>query len=406
MPGKDRLEPLPPLVGRRRAFVASSLSFIAVFLAGATPIPLYDLYRAQNRVTNADLSLAAVGYFVFAVLALLVLGRLSNHVGRKPVAIAALVVALLGSAVFLSVNGPMPLIVARALQGLAAGLASSAIGAYAVDTAPARPRWLIGTITSASTNVGLAIGAFGSGALVELAPLPRQLVFLLAGALLIVCIICLLASPESIRRTRGAWRSLRPRFDLPPATRRFAPVCVAIFVATWALGGYYQSFGPSIAADDLGTSSALVAAAVFASYMAPSVLGGPIAGRLRPAAAQRVGMALVVLAALGLLGAIAAGSAALFIVAGVVGGFGMGLGMTGSMQALLPEAAPQQRAGLLALVYATSYLGAAVPSLIAGQLSRSVSLFAITAGYTALGVVALVITLALAKNPEGNGDRR
>jgi MFS family permease len=397
----------PVVRGRRFAFLAAALSFVAVFMAGATPIPLYDLYRAQNGVTNAELSVAAVGYFVLAVTGLLILGRLSDHVGRRPVAIAALVVALLGSVVFVTVDGPAPLIAGRALQGLAAGLASSAIGAFAVDAAPARPRWLIGTVTSAASTVGLAVGAFGSGALVELAPLPRLLVFVIAGALLLLCIVGIALAPETVRPAAGAWRSLRPRFDLPPAARRFVPAAAAVSVATWAFGGYYQSFGPSVAADDLGSGSALVAAAVFASYMAPSVFGGPIAGRLRPAASQRAGMALVVAAAAGLLFAIAAGSAAFFISAGVIGGFGMGLSTAGSMRALLPEAAPHQRAGLLALVYGASYLGAAVPSLVAGQLSRTVDLFAITCGYAVLAALALVVVLMTARNPvTEKGGRR
>jgi MFS family permease len=388
------------VTGRRRTgFIPAAGSFLAVFIAGATPIPLYDTYRTENRLTNAELSLAAVGYFAFAILALLVLGRLSNHLGRKPVAIAAVLAAIIGSAVFTLVDGPAPLIIGRALQGLAAGLASSALAAYAVDTAPKKPRWLIATITSAATTVGLAIGAFGSGALVEFAPMPRELVFLAAIVMLLVCLVAIIASPDSVARNSGALASLRPRLELPVAARKYIPAAAAIFISTWAFGGYYQAFGPSVAADDLHSRSALVAAAVFASWMAPAVFGGPLASRFRPAVAQRLGMTLVAVAAGGLVLAIALASAALFIVAGVVGGIGMGIGMAGSMHALLPEAKPHQRAGLLSLIYAVSYLGAAVPSLIAGQLARFLSLAPITAGYAVLAVVALIVALITAREP-------
>lgn len=54
---------------------------------------------------------------------------------------------------------------------------------------------------------------------------------------------------------------------------------------------------------------------------------------------------------------------------------------------------PSERAGLLALVYALSYTGAALPSLVAGQLSRSVSLLDITIGYGALCLCALVVVI-------------
>jgi hypothetical protein len=69
------------------------------------------------------------------------------------------------------------------------------------------------------------------------------------------------------------------------------------------------------------------------------------------------------------------------------------------MNTLLPEALPQQRAGLLALIYAISYTGSAVPSLIAGQASRTVSLPTITAGYAILAGIVWLGTLLAARNP-------
>lgn len=69
---------------RRLAFVAASASLVATFAASASPIPLYNTYRAAAGITNADLSLTVVGYFVGTIGALLCLGRLSNHLGRRP----------------------------------------------------------------------------------------------------------------------------------------------------------------------------------------------------------------------------------------------------------------------------------------------------------------------------------
>jgi len=78
----------------------------------------------------------------------------------------------------------------------------------------------------------------------------------------------------------------------------------------------------------------------------------------------------------------------------------------GSLRALLAETKPAERAGLLAVVYAISYSGAAIPAVIAGQLARTLSLFHIALGYGALAAIACVITLAAAKNPDGGGTRR
>jgi hypothetical protein len=110
-------------------------------------------------------------------------------------------------------------------------------------------------------------------------------------------------------------------------------------------------------------------------------------------------MTFVAAAGIGLTYASTAGILDLFIVAGLVGGIGMGIATSGSMNTLLPEALPRERAGLLAVIYAISYTGSAVPGLIAGQASRTVSLPTITLGYTILAVLVWLSTLVAARNP-------
>ena len=63
-----------------------------IFVASSSPVPIYNIYRAENGITNADLSLSVVAYFAGTILALVCLGRLVNHLGRKPVSLATLIV--------------------------------------------------------------------------------------------------------------------------------------------------------------------------------------------------------------------------------------------------------------------------------------------------------------------------
>jgi len=78
-----------------------------------------------------------------------------------------------------------------------------------------------------------------------------------------------------------------------------------------------------------------------------------------------------------------------------------GLATSGSRHTFLPEALPCERAGLLAVVYAISYTGSAVPNLVAGQASRVLSLPLITAGYAVLAGLVWLATLFAARNPDG-----
>src|SRR3954447_17161800 len=61
------------------AFFSAVVSLVVSFAAAAAPIPLYNIYRAEDGFTNAGISMAVVAYAVGAIAALLVLGRLSNH---------------------------------------------------------------------------------------------------------------------------------------------------------------------------------------------------------------------------------------------------------------------------------------------------------------------------------------
>src|SRR3954471_17030490 len=184
-------------VRSRIGFAGAACSLVAVFAASASPIPLYELYRRTDGLSHADLSLTAVAYFLAVMTALVVLGRLSNHVGRRPVALAALAVTAVGTLVLTEVHSVAPLIAGRVLQGIGCGLASSALTAFAVDSAPASPTWLASAVTTGSPMVGLSVGALGSGALAEYGPAPRTLAFLVASAVLAACAPLIFAARET-----------------------------------------------------------------------------------------------------------------------------------------------------------------------------------------------------------------
>jgi hypothetical protein len=126
---------------------------------------------------------------------------------------------------------------------------------------------------------------------------------------------------------------------------------------------------------------------VFAAYMAPSVLGAPIGGRLTSAVAQRVGMIIFLAGMIGIITAINVGTLALFIIATVVAGAGQGVAISGTTRGLLHGSALTDRASIFSAFYLICYSGATFPSLISGKLSKAFSLPQIAFGY---GVLASV----------------
>ena len=371
--------------------------------------PLVQHVSAEDGFTNAGISLAIVAYDLPTLAALLLLGRLSNHLGRRRTSIASLGLLLLGCLLLLNVHDIGTLLAGRLLMGLGAGLASSSVTAYIVDAAPARPAWLASVASSQTPMLGLAVGAIGSGALVQFGPWPRELVYLVAVGLLLLSAALIAISPETVTPTPGAWRSLRPSVRVPARVRRLLPVAAAVFLATWATGAFYQAFVPALVEDQLHSRSPLVLGLVFAAYMAPSALGAPLSGRFTPAAAQRLGMLAFLAGMIGVITAIATGTLALFVPATIVAGASQGVAISAATRGLLHGSTIAERAPIFSAIYLICYSAAAYPSLLAGQLSNTYSLPQIAVGYGVLALVATLFTVFAARNPHtdkaGSTDR-
>ena len=79
-------------------------SLVAVFAAVGSTIPLFNVYRAEDGFTNADISMTVVAYSAATLTSLLVFGRLSGHLGRRPTSVASLALLVLGCVLLLNVH--------------------------------------------------------------------------------------------------------------------------------------------------------------------------------------------------------------------------------------------------------------------------------------------------------------
>jgi MFS family permease len=384
---------------RQLAFMSAVVSVVASFAAAAAPIPLYNVYRAEDGFTNVGISMAVVAYAVGTIVALLLLGRLSNHLGRRITAITSLALLVLGCLLLLNVRGIDILLVGRLLVGIGTGLASSSLTSYIVDAAPSRPEWLASVASSQGPMLGLTVGAIASGALVQFGPWPRDLIYLVCVGFLLLSAALIAISPETATPTPGAWRSLLPRVGVPAQVRHLLPVAAAVFLATWATAAFYQAFVPALVEDQLHTHSPLTLGLVFAAYMAPSVLGAPVGGRLTSAIAQRVGMLTFLAGMIGIITAVKAGALALFIAATIVAGAGQGVAISAATRGLLHGSTLADRAPIFSTIYLLCYSSATFPSLISGKLSNTFSLPQIAFGYGVLALGATLFTVLGARNP-------
>ena len=217
---------------------------LVLFLAAsAAPTPLYRVYQARWGFSATTLTAVFAVYVVFLLMTVLIFGSLSDHVGRRPVIITALAVDTAACILFLLAPGVGALFTARALQGVAVGLAATALGGALLDLRPAGS--LAPLVTSNGGTVGLALGALGTSVLVQYGPVPTTLVAVAAWVR---------SWPRLSWRPRHRSREpCAPRPGLAAAGHQRAALGPghlrtgrALPVAVWALGGFYLSLGPSL----------------------------------------------------------------------------------------------------------------------------------------------------------------
>jgi len=141
----------------------SSLVFLAITLltflaASSAPTPLYHLYQEGLHFSAGTLTLIFGVYALSLLAALLTVGSLSDHLGRKPVIFAALVLNMLAMLLFIHADSVAWLIAARTLQGFATGMATAVLGAALLDT----DRQQGPLVNSVAPLLGMACGAMGS----------------------------------------------------------------------------------------------------------------------------------------------------------------------------------------------------------------------------------------------------
>ncbi len=409
--------------GRLRARLSRPAAFWLVgvvlgflLFAASAPSPIYVIYQARWHFSPTTLTAVFAVYALAVLVALIVFGSLSDHVGRRPVLIGALLLEALSMALFAAATGVTWLFVARVLQGLATGAATSAISATLIDLQPPRRPRLGALVNTISPSAGLAAGALGAGALVQYAPAPTRLVYLVLLGVFVVAAAGALALPETVAQTATGWReALRPRrVAVPGELRRAFAIVSASIVAAWAIGGLYLSLGPSLAAGLLHTRSHLLGGLVIFALagvgaLAQLALSGWESRRamVTGSLAMIVGLALVVYA-------LSPGSTAIFFAGSVVLGFGFGIAFMGAFRTLSALTAPEHRAEVIAAIYVVAYLAMSLPAIAAGLAVSHLglhtttviyaSVVAVLAAVAAAGAAVGHLTIATEHQPERNRD--
>ena len=375
-PCTDCLEEAPSrktgVTVRPAAFWLVAYLFGAVMLGQTIPTPLYVLYQARFHFSSGIVTLVFAANAAAILAALLLAGRVSDQVGRRPVLAASVGFGALGTVVFILAPNLGWLFAGRVLFGLSAGLVTGTATATLAESARNARR--SSQVATAAQTGGLALGPLIAGLFAEYGPHPTVLVFEVYLGILALAAAALLLCPETVAdRT-----PLSLRFQglaIPKAGRpEFLAASLAGFAA-FALLGLLTALAPSFLGQVLHERNhAVDGAVVFALYASATVTQVLLARfNSRPVVLSGLATFLVSLALI--VAGLSDASMVLFVAGTVVGGVGVGAVFLGSLSTANRLAPPGQRGRILSTFFVFCYIGLAIPVIGVGFASTYVGDF-------------------------------
>lgn len=367
----------------------------ALGMIGTTmPTPLYPLYQQAYGYSQLMITVIFAVYALGVLGALLVTGRWSDQLGRRPLLLAALVLSAFSDLIFAWANGLGFILAGRIVSGLSAGILTGTATVALMELVPAQWRkWATFAATAANMG-GLGLGPILSGAISVALPMPVLMPFVLHFLLALVALVCIWRAPETAKLPDTPRLTVQ-RPSLPPEVRAiFLPASIAAF-AGFMVCGFFTAMAPAFLGHVMGITGRLAIGAIAGMLFICSTIGQLLMQRLPDGRQMIFGTALL-LAGVVILGLGFAGESLALLLPGVaLAGAGQGISFRSGMGDIAGAARPQDRAGVISTYFIVAYVAISLPVVGIGLLSGAIGLkqtgelFAVVV--TALLVLALVM---------------
>ncbi|MET8547440.1 MFS transporter [Micromonospora zamorensis] len=381
--------------GSTSGAVRVAFAFWITLVGTTVPTPLYPLYEMEFGFSSLTVTVVYALYALGVVVGLLVFGRLSDQIGRRPVILAALLLSVAADAVFLFAVDLAMIIVGRILAGLSAALIIGAATAALAELIDRRHPKRAATVSIFANLGGLATGTLLAGIVSDVAPDPLRLPWAIVLILAVLAIIALRGVPETVRERSPV--TLRVQRLRVPATIRGAFVRSAItagagFAALGVLTSVSGLFLGMVLHETSHTLAALVVFVAFAGAAFGQLLTRVLSSR---AALAYACVGLIVGAGLLAFSMWMALLATLLVSAALIG-VASGVAVGDGIATITTKTEPQHQAEAVSTFFAILFAMLGVPAVGVGLLIQTIGLRPAGEVFSAVvAVLAVVVLLSL-----------
>jgi len=393
MPNEARTLPDPPMdrPANRQARFFVALAIMVALLNSTAASPLYTSYRVMWSLDAFTVAFIFAVYAFGTLIALFVLGRLSDRMrDRRLPIILSLLIVIAGALIFASAGNLVTLSIGRLLAGAGTGGLTGVANAALIELDPKNDARANAVLATAVFTLGCALGPVISSAALHFDAWPLHLPFILIAALAVIAILGL-ATASWQPAPRVAPIAAAVAGQAAPAGRytAFAIAAGALIIA-WAVGSTFAGLGVTFVHELLGVDSQAASGVIVAAFQAVAGISQLASQRLDSNRAMVLGTSLIALAILLCAYAIWTGSPLFFVLGTIGSGLGYGAAFVGSAGIVNRIAPPDRRATWVSAYYITGYLANALPVLALGFLGDQLGLFGAFLCLTVFTVVGTI----------------
>ena len=378
------------MTSQRLAFPLLAYAFAAIMLGTTLPTPMYSLYGEEMNFSVLTTTVVYATYAGGVLFALLAFGRWSDAIGRRPMLVAGVVFALFSAVVFLMADSVGMLLVGRVLSGLSAGVFTGTATAAVIEAAPPAWRTKAAAVATIANVGGLGAGPVVAGLMVQYAPHPLRLSFILHIALVLLAAVAVLVVPETSQRVGSIGFQ---RLSVPAEVRSVFVIAGLAAFAGFSVTGLFMAVAPAFVSDVVGIDNHALAGIVAASIFAASAVAQIGARGVAPQRAVAIGCGVLVVAMAILVVALYFSSLAGLVAGGLVAGVGHGMTFSRGLAAVVERTPAQRRAEVSSTYFVVAYVAISLPVVGEGLAAQAWGLR--TAGVSFAVAVAVLAGICL-----------
>ncbi|MDF3819699.1 MFS transporter [Leptospira sp. 96542] len=360
-------------VSENLGFKLVAFAFTITMFGSTLPTPLYVLYQKKLGFATFTSSIIFSAYSIGVLVALVILGRLSDTIGRRPTLLLGLLFSTLSSIVFLYANSLSFLIVGRILSGLSAGVFTGTASATIVDLNKNQNSEKATLVATMANMGGLGLGPLVAGSLAQLTPGPLHIPFVIHLSLLVISIISINLIPETVENFKHTPFRVS-KLILPQSVREVFFQNVTPGFAGFAVMGLFTAIAPLFLSGILGHTEPVLSGTLASTLFIGSLFGQLTLTNRFGKRAMPIGCGILIAGMVFLGSSLRIESIFLILMSGIISGVGQGVIFRAGLASVNQVTLAKDRAGVVSSFFFIMYLAISIPILGVGFFANFVGL--------------------------------